>query len=181
MEAISSCARQPSSDTPIPEVVNVHTLRVMRSVEAQIYLLGLPARSFHHTPFITCMLSEGTLALLSACKFMLNGRELVRARDQIRMTIGRLRALGQTWPRTAKNVQEIQVIARYVLGLKEIGSNLGSSSMPYLPTCDGDGGQPLGDDTLSSDVLHALNPWDGLCSTYAAGHFDADLSWWVGP
>lgn len=127
------------------------------------------------------MLSEGTLALLSACKFMLNGRELARARDQICMTIGHLRALGQTWPGTAKNVKEIQVIARYVLGLKEIGSNLSSSSMPHLPTCDGDGGQQSGDETLSSDVLHALNPLDGLCSMYSAGHLEADLSWWVGP
>lgn len=159
----------------------MHTLRVMRSVEAQIYLLGLPARSFHHTPFITCMLSEGTLALLSACKFMLHGSELQRARDQIRMTIGRLRALGQTWPRTARNVQEIQIIARYVLGLKEIGTNLSLSNAPNPLAGEEDGRPESGDGTLSSDAFHGFNPLDGLCSMYSAGNLDADLSWWVGP
>lgn len=176
MEAISSCARQPPSDVSTPEPINVHTLCVMRSIEAQIYLLGLPAQSFHHTPFITYMLSEGTLALLSAYKFMLNGRELARARDQIRMTIGRLRALGQTWPRTVRNVQEIQIVARYVLGLKEISSNISPGCMPNLPTGEGDGSREYRVETLSSDVLHTLNPLDGLCSMYSAGYLDIDLS-----
>ncbi|KAJ0417952.1 hypothetical protein BJY00DRAFT_288693 [Aspergillus carlsbadensis] len=126
VEDISSCAREPPADTPKPDLINVHTARVMRSVEAQIRLLALPARPFRHTPFTTCMVSEGTLALLSACHFYLRGPKLAIARDQIRMTIGCLKALGEIWPRTARNVREIQTIAQHVLG---VGSRGTSTSM----------------------------------------------------
>lgn len=123
----------------------MHTVRVLRSAEAQVRLLALATTSnsagpstsalpFSHTPFTTCMLSEGTLALLSGCRFLLQGRELTVARDQIRMTIGCLRQLGELWPRSARNVQEIQMIARHVLGLgpkaasRSVNCKSGSSS-----------------------------------------------------
>jgi hypothetical protein len=125
VEDVSSCAREPPLDTPTPDLINIHTVQVLRSAEAQIRLLSLPVRPFHHSPFTTCMVSEGTLALLSACKFLLKGRELAVARDQIRLTVGCLKALGELWPRTARNVKEIQIIARHVLGLE--GSKTGSS------------------------------------------------------
>ncbi|KAJ5173533.1 Transcription factor [Penicillium coprophilum] len=54
-EAISSCAREPPLDTLTTDLTNVHTIRVLRSAEAQIRLLALPALYFHHTPFTTCM------------------------------------------------------------------------------------------------------------------------------
>ncbi|KAF4832388.1 hypothetical protein CGCTS75_v004555 [Colletotrichum tropicale] len=117
VEDVSSCAREPPVDNPSSDLINVHTVRVLRAAESQIRLLALP-RPFHHTPFTTCMVSEGTLALLSACNFLLKGKQLAIARDQIRLTIGCLKALGEFWPRTAKNVSEIQTIARHVLGLK---------------------------------------------------------------
>ncbi|KAL6863434.1 hypothetical protein ACO1O0_003688 [Amphichorda felina] len=93
VEGISSCARYPPRETPTPELINVHTVRVLRSTEAQIRLLALPTERFHHSPFTTCMVSEGTLALLSACNFLFKGKEFAIARDQIRMTIGCLKAL----------------------------------------------------------------------------------------
>lgn len=86
--------------------------------------MALPVRPFHHTPFTTCMVSEGTLALLSACKFQLKDKELRIARDQIKMTIGCLKALGEVWPRTARNVGEIQMIARHVL---DVGRGVSAS------------------------------------------------------
>ncbi|KAJ5370335.1 uncharacterized protein N7496_006427 [Penicillium cataractarum] len=117
-EDISSCARKPPLDTLKPDLVNIHTVRVLRSVEAQIRLLALPIRKFHHTPFATCMVSQGALALLSACNLLFEDRDLATARDQIRMTIGCLKALGDTWPRAARNVREIQAIARHMLGIQ---------------------------------------------------------------
>lgn len=79
------------------------------------------------------MVSEGTLALLSACAFRLTGKELATARDQIRMIIGCLKALGQLWSRAATNVQEIQKIARHVLSLDnkpaEEARNSGAASI----------------------------------------------------
>ncbi|KAF5253054.1 hypothetical protein FANTH_2028 [Fusarium anthophilum] len=92
VEKVSSCAREPPADTPKPDLINVHTTRILKSVNAQIQLLALPVRPFHHTPFTTCMVSEGTLALLSACTYMLKDQALAVARDQIRLTIGCLKA-----------------------------------------------------------------------------------------
>lgn len=102
---------------PGADSVNAHTVRVLRSAEAQIRLLALPHRPFQHSPFVTCMISEGALALLSSCKYVLQNDELAVARNQIRMMIGCLRDLADLWPRTAKNVKEIQAVARNALGL----------------------------------------------------------------
>lgn len=185
----------------------MHTVQVLRSAEAQIRLLSLPVRPFHHSPFTTCMVSEGTLALLSACKFLLKGRELAVARDQIRMTIGCLRALGELWPRTARNVREIQIIARHVLGLE--GSRTGSSgttvntnvadtaptaavdagatvpaalcSVPSLS--NGEDGSSLGSSeigTASNDQIFTTEGMDGVCGWYNNWtDLGPDFSWWM--
>ncbi|EEA18932.1 hypothetical protein TMatcc_010518 [Talaromyces marneffei ATCC 18224] len=133
VENISSCSRDPPINTPTPELVNIHTVRVLRSVEAQVRLLTLPVRKFAHTPFTTCMVSEGTLALLSACNFIFRGKELATAREQIRMIIGCLKVLGEVWPRITRNVREIQTIAQHVLGLgSEVAVSNGPSSTPDI-------------------------------------------------
>ncbi|KAM7184002.1 hypothetical protein V8F20_012401 [Naviculisporaceae sp. PSN 640] len=186
IESVSSCARDPPADSPTPDQINVHTIRVLRSVEAQIRLLALPARPFNHSPFITCMVSEGTLALLSACNFLYKGKELAIARDQIRMTIGCLKALGEVWPRTARNVREIQTIARHVLGLgpKSTKSNTPrSSGVPSLSGGEGqetlgsEGGQTSNSD---DDILASLASVDAVCGWYSSSDFATDMSWWTG-
>ncbi|CAM1508029.1 Fc.00g048770.m01.CDS01 [Cosmosporella sp. VM-42] len=182
VENVSTCARDPPPDTPTPDLINVHTVRVLRSVEAQIRLLALPTRSFSHTPFVTCMVSEGTLALLSACKFLLKGKELAIARDQIRMTIGHLRELGQVWPRTARNVQEIQIIARHVLGLEPKVSNSNTPDSDRVPGLSGGEGQRShgpGTESSGDDGLLNLDVMDSICGWYCLGDLAPDLSWWV--
>ncbi|KAF3386401.1 hypothetical protein F1880_000659 [Penicillium rolfsii] len=180
VEDISSCAREPPLDTPTPELVHMHTVRVLRSVEAQIRLLALPVRQFHHTPFTTCMVSEGTLALLSACNFLFNGKELATARDQIRMTIGCLKALGDIWPRTARNVREIQTIAQHVLGIQSsVASKSSTPSSNAIPLLYGGQGQRShsSDGDISSndtDILPSLHSIEDLCGWYNLGDL-ADL------
>ncbi|RGP67668.1 hypothetical protein FSPOR_5857 [Fusarium sporotrichioides] len=134
---IHVCAREAPTDTARPDLINVHTTRILKSIDAQIQLLALPVRPFHHTPFATCMVSEGTLSLLSACKYLLRDKELAIARDQIRLTIGCLKSLGEVWTRTARNVQEIQTIARHVLALEKTSTVPGSSELPSLTGSDG--------------------------------------------
>ncbi|KAL2847523.1 hypothetical protein BJY01DRAFT_212476 [Aspergillus pseudoustus] len=193
VEEISSCARDPPRDNPTPDLINVHTARVMRSVEAQIRLLALPVRPFRHTPFTTCMLSEGILALLSACHFYLRGPKLAIARDQIRMTIGCLKALAELWPRTARNVREIQTIAQHVLGVgsgaasgsgsaprtASSGTTPGSSDLPQLVGGDGQGSLGSEGDLSSNDtdIFPLLRSVDDLCGWYNIGDMDTDLSW----
>ncbi|KAJ5144261.1 Transcription factor [Penicillium bovifimosum] len=181
-EGISSCAREPPLDSPTPDLANVHTNRVLRSAEAQIRLLALPALHFHHTPFTTCMVSEGTLALLAACAFRLEGKDLTVTREQIRMTIGCLKALGEIWPRTARNVREIQTVARHVLGLgsKAMSDSGGtrSSDVPDLSGGEGQGSVASEFEVSSNnmDVLSSLAFLDDLCGWYDIGELDPGLS-----
>lgn len=174
VEDVSSCARERPPDISTPKLVNVHTVRVLRSVEAQIRLLALPARPFSHTPFITCMVSEGTLALLSACKYLLQGKELAIARDQIRMTIGCLKELGAFWPRTARNVREIQTIARNALGLEQADSTPSVSDIPSLWDSEGQTAQHSEAGTTSNDIDFATNSFDGMSPWFSLCNLDTD-------
>ncbi|PNP85442.1 hypothetical protein FNYG_01271 [Fusarium nygamai] len=184
VEKVSSCAREPPADTPKPDLINVHTTRILKSVNAQIQLLALPVRPFHHTPFTTCMVSEGTLALLSACTYMLKGQALAVARDQIRLTIGCLKAVGEIWPRTARNVKEIQTIARHVLGLggssAEVGSTPGSTQVPSLTQSEGEGSMETLP-TMDSDdnVFASLGSFEDICGWINMG-IEQDSSWMEG-
>lgn len=190
VEKVSSCAREPPSDNPIPDLINVHSVRVLRSVEAQIRLLALPSRPFHHTPFVTCMVSEGTLALLSACAFQLSGKELAVARDQIRMTIGCLKDLGDFWPRTASNVKEIQTIARHVLGMsgsRGSGPNGGSgttnsSNVPSLSGGESRGslGSESGEPNIEDGALASLGSMEDICGWYNLSDLGPELEQWMG-
>lgn len=179
VEEASSCAREPPEDIPTPDLVNVHTVRVLRSVEAQIRLLALPTAEFHHSPFTTCMVSEGTLALLSACHFLLKGKELAIAREQIRMTIGCLKALAELWPRTARNVRELQTIAHHVLG---IGSKLTTqpSEGSDFSSCQSQGdafGSETGTSSDDFNILPSLGSIDDLCGWYNIGDLDPNITW----
>ncbi|CVL03672.1 related to C6 transcription factor [Fusarium proliferatum] len=181
VEKVSSCAREPPTDTPKPNLVNVHTTRILKSVNAQIQLLALPVRPFHHTPFTTCMVSEGTLALLSACTYMLKDQALAVARDQIRLTIGCLKAVGEVWPRTARNVKEIQTIARHVLGLGgssgEVGSTPGSTQVPSLTQSEGEGSmESLPTIDQDDNVFASLGSFEDICGWINMG-VELDSSW----
>lgn len=166
IENLSSCAREAPKDLPRPDLINVHTTRILKSIDAQIQLLALPVRPFHHTPFTTCMVSEGALSLLSACKYLLRDQELAVARDKIRLTIGCLKTLGEVWTRTAKNVREIQTIARHVLGLENRSAVPGGSELPSLTTNSEQGSsqseivpQQEGDAVVSLGSLDDICGW----------------------
>ncbi|KAM3555558.1 hypothetical protein MY1884_005543 [Beauveria asiatica] len=180
VEDISSCARDPAPDGPTPEHINVHTVRVLRAVESQIRLLALPSRPFNHTPFCTCMISEGTLALLSACKFLLRGDELAVARDQIRLTIGCLKSLGALWPRAARNVSQIQTIAKHVLGIETHSSAAADKGASASATCaSGEKESSCEMASLSnSHVFSTMRDFDDICGWYDIGELDSALPFW---
>ncbi|KAF0639888.1 hypothetical protein FPSE5266_05949 [Fusarium pseudograminearum] len=179
IENVSSCAREAPTDTPRPDLINVHTRRILKSIDAQIQLLALPVRPFHHTPFSTCMVSEGTLSLLSACKYLLRDKELAIARDQIRLTIGCLKSLGEVWTRTAKNVKEIQTIARHVLVLEKGNTVPGPSELPSLTGSDGRASSQSTDVMAQNDdALSALGSLTDICGWINMGsEFNYD---WMG-
>ncbi|EED18536.1 C6 transcription factor, putative [Talaromyces stipitatus ATCC 10500] len=181
VEKLSSCAREPLSGTLAPEPVNIHTLRVLQSVEAQTRLLVLPFRQFHHSPFVTCMISGGALALLSACKFLLKGKDLMVARGQMKMIIGCLKELSEVWPRTARNLTEIQTIARHVLELETRTTSSGdttseSNELPCLADGGGRDGRSPRTETTVSETGHfsSLSSIEGLCTWFNFDDFSLD-------
>lgn len=182
VEDISSCARDPPPDVPTPEHINVHTVRVLRSVESQIALLSLPSRPFNHTPFTTCMISEGTLALLSACKFLLRGTELAIARDQIRMSIGCLKESGALWPRTCRNVSQIQTIARHVLGIESYNPKKDTPNSAHSKSSVSETQENFTEpySSSSSDIFSSIRDFDDMCGWYTDGALDPVMSWWAG-
>ncbi|KPM41172.1 hypothetical protein AK830_g5396 [Neonectria ditissima] len=180
VEEVSTCARDPPLDIPVQELVDVHTVRVLRSVEAQIRLLALPARLFSHTPFVTCMVTEGTLVLLSACNFLLQGRELAITRHQIRMIIGCLGTLGELWTRIARNLQEIQMIARQVLGLAPKGAAAETPTSAEAPSLSSSEAGVLSgtEGRLSSHGVYSTT--DDFYGWRNVGNLDSELSRWMG-
>lgn len=167
----------------VTEQISIHTICVLRSVEAQVRILALPVRPFNHTPFTTCMVSEGTLALLSACNFLLEGKEREIARDQIRLIIGCLTSLGELWPRTARNVKEIQYIARHVFGLESKGGDKPTPVSIHEPIlCGGGESQKLSEPNV--EVLDSNgSSFDGITNNpddwYTTSDLSRELSWWI--
>lgn len=126
------------------------------------------------------MVSEGTLALLSACSALLKGKDLAIARDQIRMTLGCLKVLGEVWPRTARNVREIQTIAQCVLGLEQVASSNNTPGSSELPSFGADGitldSTTGGLATDDNDLSASVGAIEDLCGWYNIGDLD-DLPW----
>jgi hypothetical protein len=115
LESISTCSTGPPPRLPAQESVIVHTTRCLQAIEAQVRLIALPSQPLQHTPFTICMVTEGAIPLLSACRFLFTGQKLSVARSQLRLMIGSLKGWAKAWPRAAKNMQELQAIAREVL------------------------------------------------------------------
>lgn len=78
------------------------------------------------SPFDACKIATPTVALMSACKTILHGDELARARERIRVAIAAVEKLGEVWPRAAKTARDLKTIAREIFGLK-------TSAMSYTP------------------------------------------------
>lgn len=129
------------------------------------------------------MVSEGILALLSACRIFLKGKDLAIARDQIRMALGSLKVLGEVWPRTVRNVGEIQTVARCVLGLGQ-GPNDQAMLGPSEPVSSGAHGVDPNlatDSLLERDKSPAASVFsiDDLCGWYNTGAAN-DFPWGLG-
>lgn len=169
---MSSCTTYPSDEHIAKESLIVHTTRCLRAIEAQVRLLALPAERFSHTPFIVCMVTTGAIPLLSACRTLFKGKELAVGRNQLRLIIGCLKALAETWPRAAKYVREIQELARILLAVSSTSST--PSSVPVLGPGPGvtarggvvvssqEGQQPSSQATLASHdgaMSDANNEW----------------------
>lgn len=115
LENLSGCVRPAAKHNLPNRLKQTHTTRCLSSIQQQVKLLTLPKQPFCHSPFIICMVVMGTLPYFSACTGLLQGSELVVARNQIRLIIGCLNALGDVWKKGASRAREMKAIGKEVL------------------------------------------------------------------
>ncbi|KAF2728467.1 hypothetical protein EJ04DRAFT_581323 [Polyplosphaeria fusca] len=119
IEAASKCAPPPPPDSnaQFKEDAALHTAKVLFATEKLNGLLTLPTRLTTHTPFIICMISNMTIAHLSACRWIFQEPERQLERDKIRLNMGVLKMLGEYWPAGKREYREMGIIAREILSL----------------------------------------------------------------
>jgi Fungal specific transcription factor domain len=125
--AIESCSR---CSPPAPhqglsparaQKSQLHTMKILHAIEEFTDLLTLPINITHHTPFVICMIAVTTIAHLSACRYVLNGRDLKVARARVRTAMGALKAYESIWLLGKRTYREVGILAREILGLNEAG------------------------------------------------------------
>ncbi|KAJ6445164.1 quinate dehydrogenase [Purpureocillium lavendulum] len=190
LENISGCSTVPNdqgSGKPPSDLQAVHTAKCINAAEAQIRLLALPASSSRHSPFTVCMLTTGTLSLLAACKFILQNQKLAIARDQIRLSIGYHKAMAGVWTKAAKNVEEVQAIAREVLMLSPGRSRVDATPKATHDMADIVNQMPNAQHVSNTDAngqtnfsAELLDSTTGLWDS-GDGLFDLSCQWWMFP
>ncbi|KAJ5378123.1 uncharacterized protein N7496_005532 [Penicillium cataractarum] len=120
IEAISRCAPlAPSEGFNCSNSAErqLHTMKCLAAIDKLQYLLTLPTNITTHSPFIICMLANVTIAHLSACRFVLEGKKRTQCREKIRLTMGTLKRLSDYWTLGKRTYREIGIIAREILCL----------------------------------------------------------------
>ncbi|RDW72718.1 fungal specific transcription factor domain-containing protein [Aspergillus mulundensis] len=123
IESIAHCSPAPPPESlrgcNTPEC-QLHTAKVLRAIDGFDDLLTLPTNIATHTPFIICMISNLVIAHLAACRFHYQGQQLKLARERIRLSMGALKVLGEYWTMGQRTYREVGIVAREILGLKNV-------------------------------------------------------------
>jgi hypothetical protein len=111
---ISTLHRPFSAPSPfiLPASHSRHTARVLRATEMQTRLLAIPCAMKKHSVFTMCITAQLAAVQIAACTHLLDGRPLDIARDRVRLSIGFLSTMGETWALGRKMVREVRGIAR---------------------------------------------------------------------
>jgi hypothetical protein len=131
IEAISTCGPPPPPEKLAPAFVQeapIHTAKILQVTELLVDLLALPINLLNQSPLTVCQIATPTVALISACKTVLRGDEVVAARERIRVAIAAIEKFGEVWPRAAKTAKELKIIAREVFGIAKSSASPANSS-----------------------------------------------------
>lgn len=134
IESTSKCAPPPppKANHMIKEDAHIHTSKVLFALEKLNSLLTLPTRLATHTPFMICMISNMTIAHLSACRFHFKEPALQTQRDRIRLTMGVLKMFGEHWKAGKREYRDVGTIARVILDVRDEHIELPKEA-PILP------------------------------------------------
>lgn len=118
---------------------DLHTLKCTKAIDSIDELLTLPTNMKLHSPFIICMIANVTIAHLSACRFIYHGQRLSQSLEEIRLTMGTLKRLGEHWVLGKRTYDEIGIIARELLSLANdapVTLPAADFALPDLPSID---------------------------------------------
>jgi len=100
------------------------------------------------------------------------------------MNIGCLKLLGELWPRTTRNLQEIQTIARHILGIEESRSTNSSHTSSNNSALDLSNNQKqisfrseAESWSNNTDLSPPLNSFEDLCGLYNRNEIGQDPFW----
>lgn len=130
------------------------------------------------------MVVVSTLPYLSACAGLLQGRELLVARQQIRLIIGCLRALGDVWKKGQSRVEELQAIGKEIIrggpssqAAPERGDAIAASTIPVVTSsyvqC------PLSEALFSPEILPSVMSVDAPVPLWPVINPQLDISTWI--
>ncbi len=125
IESCSRCAPPAPSQHSSPAralQARIHTTKILQAIERLTELLTLPTQLTKHSPFLICIVAITTIAHLSACRYVLSGRDWKIARQRIRAAMGALKAYGDIWPLGKRTYREVGNVAREILDLNGPGS-----------------------------------------------------------
>lgn len=100
------------------EKSQIHTMKILHAIEKSTHLLSLPTRFTQHTTFVI-MVAVTTIAHLSACRYVLDGRDLKVARVRVRATMGARKAYEDIWPLGRWTYREVGIVACEMLSLNK--------------------------------------------------------------
>ncbi|KIM93884.1 hypothetical protein OIDMADRAFT_172967 [Oidiodendron maius Zn] len=101
----------------------LHTNKALESLESLLGMMTLPTPIMKHTPLIICALAMAIMGQISACRLVLEPKEVIEARERIRLGIGALRAFTEIWPLGRKTILEMKTIARELLNIPHAKGN----------------------------------------------------------
>ena len=127
LESKSRCA---PSETPElitfmdDRIPNFHSAKIIHALGEQFRILSLSNGFVQHSPFITCMLANSTIAQMSACLYFLKGEQLTLARERLRATMGILGEFARVWSLGGRTLRELKYIAQEAFRLPTVARSL---------------------------------------------------------
>lgn len=108
---VRTCVSAGQAQIPGPQRA-VYTAKAVSAANSVATLITLPTPLYKHTPFTTCITTMAAVVYLSYWSFCAIDGSDTFTKEQIRLTIGTLRRLGERWPLAYKVLGQVRGVAR---------------------------------------------------------------------
>jgi hypothetical protein len=148
--------------TPVPYIEPsrqgqcAHTARALKAADMHIKLLAIPCVLERHHPFTLCITASIATAQVSACNLLLEDHAASIARDRVRLSVGFLSTMGNSWLLSKRMAKEVRRVARRTLagGQNNSLADTGTNSITEIHREDLF--WPVGDPASQIDIYSGL-------------------------